>query len=91
MLGASLKDEDPVTQLGVLRALSVQGVSKAHVTDPVIFNDQMGAGRTTTGMVIACMVRSMLQPGAAHTRLPVPVTLHRCHPPACRPSRQVQP
>lgn len=48
----------------------VQGVGKAHIDDPVIFNDQMGAGRTTTGMVIACMIRSTQQPGtylAAHT------------------------
>ena len=41
----------------------MQGVGKADTRDPVIFNDQMGAGRTTTGMVIACMIRSLQQPG----------------------------
>ena len=40
------------------------GVSAASPLDPVIFNDQMGAGRTTTGMVIACMIRSFMDPGA---------------------------
>ena len=48
------------------------GVGAADPRDPVIFNDQMGAGRTTTGMVIACMIRSCMDPGErlldAHVR-----------------------
>lgn len=34
-----------------------QHVKHAAPHDPVIFNCQMGAGRTTTGMVIACLIR----------------------------------
>ncbi|KAK9808828.1 hypothetical protein WJX72_004439 [[Myrmecia] bisecta] len=32
-------------------------IKQAGPRDPIIFNCQMGAGRTTTGMVIACLVR----------------------------------
>lgn len=35
-----------------------RAVSAAGAEDPIIFNCQMGAGRTTTGMVIACLVRT---------------------------------
>ncbi|KAK9839780.1 hypothetical protein WJX81_000925 [Elliptochloris bilobata] len=34
-----------------------EAVSAAGADDPIVFNCQMGAGRTTTGMVIACLVR----------------------------------
>ena len=47
------------------------GISAADSRDPIIFNDQMGAGRTTTGMVIACMIRSFMDPGEALTCLDV--------------------
>ncbi len=33
-------------------------VRAAGQSDPIIFNCQMGAGRTTTGMVIACLTRT---------------------------------
>jgi hypothetical protein len=35
-----------------------QVVRAAAPADPIIFNCQMGAGRTTTGMVIACLTRT---------------------------------
>jgi len=35
-----------------------QAIWQTRRADPVIFNCQMGAGRTTTGMVIACLVRT---------------------------------
>lgn len=42
-----------------------QHVKHAAPHDPVIFNCQMGAGRTTTGMVIACLIR-MYTIGKSH-------------------------
>jgi Inositol hexakisphosphate len=35
------------------------GVSMAKQQDPVIINCQMGGGRTTTAMVVACLVRHL--------------------------------
>ena len=35
-------------------------ILSAGPADPVIFNCHMGAGRTTTGMVIACLVRQFI-------------------------------
>lgn len=37
-----------------------QVIQGADRKDPVIFNCQMGGGRTTTGMVIACLIRAKL-------------------------------
>ncbi|KAK9804170.1 hypothetical protein WJX73_008272 [Symbiochloris irregularis] len=34
-----------------------EGIRTAGDTNPIIFNCQMGAGRTTTGMVVACLIR----------------------------------
>eukprot|EP00884_Botryococcus_braunii_P001844 jgi/Botrbrau1/11660/Bobra.168_2s0015.2 len=36
------------------------GVTQADRRDPVIINCQMGGGRTTTAMVVACLVRNLL-------------------------------
>lgn len=61
-------------------------VERAGPQDPIIFNCQMGAGRTTTGMVIACLVRTHLhggsQPGTQEGRLP-PLPPMRAEPQAC--------
>ena len=35
-------------------------VQGADEKDPMIFNCQMGGGRTTTGMVIACLIRAKM-------------------------------
>lgn len=35
-----------------------EGIRRAGSQNPIIFNCQMGAGRTTTGMVVACLIRS---------------------------------
>ena len=47
--------------------LFYQGVRLAGPVAPVIFNCQMGAGRTTTGMVIASLVRTY-EFGKAHSQ-----------------------
>ena len=46
-----------------------QAILHTRRADPVVFNCQMGAGRTTTGMVIACLVRAKQYGGI----------LHQCH------------
>lgn len=35
-----------------------QAIWDTQQQDPVVFNCQMGAGRTTMGMVIACLIRA---------------------------------
>ena len=57
-----------------------RAVSAAGAEDPIIFNCQMGAGRTTTGMVIACLVRTFTT-GAPGPR--VSCEAHPGHPASC--------
>ena len=58
-----------------------QAVQAASQEDPMIFNCQMGGGRTTTGMVMACLIRAKLygrsQTESCHLLFHVPCLLHQ--------------